>query len=147
MGKAIWTFMEYVRGSGRGEITEWVKDLEDEPEAEFFDILRRLAVTPRDQWTRPEYSPLSEGISEIRFKGNKIQYRPLGFFISADGQEGSKVIHIRQYVLLLGASKKMKVWTPKDAIDTAKRRKKDVLADRSRIRIYDQYSFQSVSEN
>jgi phage-related protein len=99
--------------------------------AEFDDVLRYLSVTPRERWNRPEYSPLSDGISEIRFFADKIQYRPLGFFL----------MRANQYVLLIGASKKMQTYTPRDAKNTASRRMKEILEGRARIQIYDQYSF------
>jgi len=127
----LWTFMEYISSGGRGVISEWYKELSIEAQAEFDDTLRFLAATPRSQWQRPEYSPLSKGISEIRFKANNKQYRPLGFFIAEK----------QQYVLVIGATKKMNVYTPADAIKTAGKRMKEIHEGRSEIIIYDQYEF------
>jgi phage-related protein len=124
--------MEYVTGGGRGVVTEWYhKELSKAAGAEFDDVLRYLAITPRDDWKRPEYAPLSGGISEVRFKADRKEFRPLGFFL----------LESRQYVLLIGASKKMKTYDPPDAKKTAARRMKEVVEGRARIRIYDQYTF------
>lgn len=122
--------MEYVTEFKRREISLWYeKDLQKAGQVEFHNMLRLLSVTPREQWTRPDYAPLSGGIGEIRFKAGDLQHRPLGFFI----------IEEMQFVLLVGATKKMKIYTPKDAIETAKARRQIVLANRNRMIEYDKY--------
>lgn len=128
----LWAFMEFATLGQRRVITQWVaKDLAMEAEIELHDTLRFLSVTPRQLWTRPEYSPFDAEISEIRFKANGLQHRVFGFFLSDE----------KQYVMLIGAQKKMKIYDPRDAIETARKRRKLVLTDRSCIHEYTDYQF------
>lgn len=63
----------------------------------------------------------------MRFHANNVQYRPLGFFGP----------NRHEYTILIGASKKGKIWTPADACRGALNRMAIVLSDRRRIREYD----------
>ncbi len=119
--------MEFLTSGGRGVITDWYADLSVEAQQEFDTLLRFLAVTPRNMWTRPEYSPLTPEISELRFKANNVQHRPLGFFL----------IDLKQYVMVIGSTKKGKIYTPREAIDTARNRKQMISDGRSQIREYE----------
>jgi hypothetical protein len=130
-------FMEVLSSGGRGYITDWYQDLEVDAQAEFDQTLIVLAGMPRRLWTRPEFSPLEGGICEVRFFADGKQYRPLG----CDGPGNNR------FTILVGAYKKMFAWTPRDARETAKRRRQQVLSGSRRIRVYDQYSFKDVSEN
>ena len=119
--------MEFETLGGRGVITQWVdKETEFEAEIEFHATLRVLAVTPRDLWTRPEYAPFDPEISEIRFFANQLQHRVFGFFL----------LDVSQYVMLVGATKKGRIYNPREAVDTARKRKKLIIADRGQIREY-----------
>jgi Phage derived protein Gp49-like (DUF891) len=110
-----------------GVITEWVdKEIEVEAEIEFHAILRQLENTPRELWVRPDYAPLDPEIGEIRVKANRVQHRVFGFFLT----------EAKQFVMLIGSKKKGKNYIPRDAIDTARKRRKLVLADRSYIHEY-----------
>jgi hypothetical protein len=124
----IWTIQTYVRARGTDAIEEW--GVSAGALATFDAALEYLAQRAPIDWERPEYAPLhgnASGLSEIRFKHGGIQYRPLGFV-------GPLPL---EFTILLGASKKGNVWTPHSAIDTALRRKDEVLADRSTIRPYE----------
>lgn len=119
--------MEFVTLGGRGVITQWAdKEIEVEAEIEFHATLRVLEVSPRDQWTRPDYAPFDPEIGEIRFFANQLQHRVFGFFLSdAD-----------KYVMLTGATKKGRIYNPREAVETARNRRKLIIADRSQIREY-----------
>lgn len=124
--------MEFMTPGGRGVITQWVaKEIEMEAENEFHAILRHLENTPRDLWVRPDYAPFDPEIGEIRFKANRVEHRVFGFFL----------LEARQYAMLVGAQKKGKIYTPRDAIETARKRRKIVLADRSCIHEYKGHQF------
>jgi len=116
-----------------GCISDWYrKDIVSaSARAEFDKTLRDLRILAAKDWSRPDYSALSgkhSGIGEIRFKGDKREYRPLGFFLTGDAQE--------TFVILIGAHKKMGKWTPLEARDSAIERRKDVLRDRTYIGDY-----------
>src|SRR5687768_985489 len=126
MAHPIWTFVEFQTLSGRGVITEWVSDRGDEAEEEFHGILRDLAVSPRALWVRPVYDVFNPEIGEIRFKVSKVQHRVFGFFLT----------DVRQYVMVMGATKKGNNYTPRDAVNTASKRKRLIDTDRSQLRAY-----------
>src|SRR5690349_21753032 len=121
MGKPIWVFMERTTPSGRGVVSDWYdKDIEAEAQDEFDDILRNLAVTPRELWVRPVYDTMTPEFGEIRFFANKLQHRVFGFFLQGTNQ----------YVMLVGCTKKGKNYTPRDALKNVLWYKSTVLANR-----------------
>ncbi len=125
----MWLFCEFVTEGGRGTITEWYKGLLVEAQRDFEDRVRYLANVPRRLWSLPYYRQLTVHIGEIRFKANRTQYRPLGFFGPEEGQ----------FTLLMGAREKDRKFIPKDAITQSEQRRKIVLVDKRRIREYDPY--------
>lgn len=131
MSQPIWSFMELETVGGRGVISQWVDDIAMEAEEEFHGILRNLEIAPRLLWVRPVYDVFDPEIGEIRFKANKLQHRVFGFFLT----------DIKQYVMLIGATKKGQNYTPRDAVATARKRKKLVDSDRSQLRVYTDYKF------
>ena len=125
-------FMEVVSWGQRGFVTDWYeKELELEAQEEFDGTLTILAATPRADWDRPPFSPLANGICEIRFFANGKQYRPLGW----DGPEKN------QFTILVGAYKKARTWKPPDARKIAEKRRTEVLNGIRKVRPYDQYKF------
>jgi len=119
--------MEFATLGGRGVLSQWAdKEIEFEAEIEFHATLRVLEVTPRDLWTRPEYAPFDPDISEIRFFANSLQHRVFGFFL----------FDVNQYLMLVGATKKGKIYNPREAVETARKRRKLIVKDRSQIREY-----------
>lgn len=130
--------MERITVNGRGVITDWYrKEIEPSAQEEFDLILPQLAASPRDLWVRPPYSALTPEFGEIRFKANNLQHRVFGFFL-----EGTN-----QYVMLVGATKKGKNYTPADALRNAPWYKTTVLANRRLMRKYGEHLFQDVSED
>lgn len=132
MGKAIWIFMERTTPSGRGVISDWYKkDIEAEAQDEFDDVLRNLAVTPRDLWIRPPYDTMTPEFGEIRFFSNRLQHRVFGFFL-----EGTN-----QFIMLVGATKKGETYTPRDALKNTPWYKTTVLTNRKLLIKYDKHNF------
>ncbi|MDX6575123.1 MAG: Phage derived protein Gp49-like [Blastocatellia bacterium] len=131
MGRSIWTFVEIETVGGRGVITDWVEDLDMEAEEDFHGILRGLEVAPRALWVRPVYDVFDPEIGEIRFKANGLQHRVFGFFLT----------ELSRYVMLIGATKKGRSYNPRDAVNTARKRKKLIQSDRSQLRDYTDHKF------
>ena len=125
----LWTYLEFLTTGGRSAITEWYDDLADEAQQDFDDLLRYLAVTPRHLWERPKFAPVTGhgGLGKLRFKANRIQYRPIGYFGPKAGQ----------FTLLIGAEERNRRWVPRDAPNQASNRRAIVEADNHRIRVYD----------
>jgi hypothetical protein len=132
MGEPLWIFMERTTQSGRGVISDWYrKDISAEAQDEFDDILRNLAVTPRDLWIRPVYDTMTPEFGEIRFFASKLQHRVFGFFLE----------NTNHYVMLVGATKKGAMYTPRDALKNTPWYKTTVLTNRKLLRKYEQHKF------
>lgn len=104
-----------------GTLTDWYQDeLSGTAQAEFDRVLRSLAKRPLSEWERPLYGILhhqGETFGEIRFdeKGKK-QYRPMGCPVPKEWRLDAD---IEEFAIVVGASKKMKIWTPRSALDAA----------------------------
>ena len=128
-------FMEVVSWGDKGFLTEWYKDeLDDEGKAEFDSLLITLAAAPRLSWSMPDFKPLGGGICELRFPASKKAYRPLGY----DGPSPN------QFTILVGAYKKMRQWTPRDAQRTAAKRRREVATGARKVRKYAEHLFTDV---
>lgn len=116
----IWSFKVFVGLDGRDTFEEWVTSLNADAQERIKAMIRRLSVTKI--WGRPFFDIIHghKGIHEIRVKAKNIQYRPLDCF-GPDPQT---------FTLLIGASKKERVWSPKNAIKTAGKRRKLIYNDR-----------------
>jgi Gp49-like protein DUF891 len=89
--------------------------------ARFLSRLKILAQLPRPEWHEGYCKSLEgecDGLYEIRFQADKVQQRPLGFFLS-DGT----------FLILFWATEKNGRFVPKAACEIAQRRKKEVQAD------------------
>jgi hypothetical protein len=125
----LWTFKSYVSPSGRVAIVDWYGRQTVEVQGAFDVVLEFLEQRPRDEWRRPDFDLLSgklREIGEIRFKADRKQIRILGFF----GPDPA------QFTLLVGSSKKGKQYDPKEALETALRRKSEIDADRTRAHVF-----------
>jgi hypothetical protein len=118
-----WTFRVFIKSNGVDAFEEWLEGQKDvDAEERIRAIIRRMTVTK--QWTRPYFDAIHghKYIHEIIVKGKDKQYRPLGCF--GPGPQ--------TFTLLVGATKKGKVWTPPNAKETAERRRKLVFEDKRR---------------
>ena len=116
--KISWAFYGYCTLAGGEEVQEWFDGLLEEEQDEARDVLVYLRSQPVNLWSKPEYFPLGDGLSEIRFKVNSLNrvYRIYGFF----WPKGERF----SYTLLLGRDKK--VGNPKHEIAEARKRKSRV---------------------
>jgi hypothetical protein len=92
--------------------------------ARFLSRLKILAQLPRAEWHEGYCKKLEgecDGLFEIRFQADKVQQRPLGFFLG----DGS-------FVILFWATEKNDRFDPRAACEIALRRKRGVLADGKR---------------
>jgi len=97
-----WTFYGYQTPAGGKGVQEWFDGLLEEEKDEARDRIGYLQKLPVAQWRKPEFAPLGDGLSEIRFRVNTVNkvVRIYGCFWPK---------HLRfSYSLLLGAEKKVK---------------------------------------
>lgn len=122
----IWTFKVFVRLNGRNPFHEWLTSLDADAEEKIRATIKLLSVSKT--WNRPHFAKLRgyDNIYEIIVKGRDKQYRPLGCY-----GPGPQI-----FTLLIGASKKSKVWTPPSAKETAEKRCKLVYTDRRYLNDY-----------
>jgi hypothetical protein len=116
-----WTIRCYVSVHGNDEIGAWYDSQRPTVQAKFVSRLRFLAQTPRAGWRREPFDLLHgecEGLGEIRFSADKVQYRPLGFFSPG-----------MVFTLVLCPTKKGKKFEPKSSCAIALKRKKEIQAD------------------
>lgn len=120
----LWTFRTYVSRRGTDEIRAAYDWAGKEVQGRFLARLRTLANLPLREWNENYCKKLSgecEGLWEIRFKGARVQHRPLGYH-SADGE----------FTILLWAREKDHRFVPPNACEQALQRKSEVLADPER---------------
>ena len=116
----LWVFRSYVSPNGRDVIQKWCEDVGAGAHAAFDVVLETLAQQPIDEWGRPEFAPLSgrhKKIGELRFDFKKLEYRPMGFFGP----------NRHEFTILIGATKKGKIYDPRDANYTAVTRMAEVI--------------------
>lgn len=112
-----WHFRYYVAADGSSDIVDAYKRGGAALQARFLSRLREIAQLPHEEW-RDRCKMLSgecSGLSEIRFKANGVQQRPLGY------RSG-----INQYTILFWAEERGAKWVPRDACARAIERKTSV---------------------
>jgi hypothetical protein len=124
-----WTFKVFVDEKGIDVIGKWRKDL---PLGDKARIRIRLAYMKTIKiWEPPLVKKLQgkkyDPIYEIRISGNKVEYRPLGFYGPDE----------KDFTLVIGARKKSgkrgkPSWEPHDARETAKKRYELIQIDKSK---------------
>ena len=123
----IWAFRCYVDARKTELMENWYRQRTVEARAIFLSRLRFLAATPRHQWVRPYFDLLSAecaGLGEIRFKANRTQYRPLGFF--SPGQV---------FTFVNCAVEKDGSFVPKSACSIGLNRKKEIESNSERCHV------------
>ena len=128
MAKKTWTFLDFLVDGRRNDIYDWMKNLPAAASARLDALISYLEVT--EHWRRPEFDALHgkkyRGIAELRFKADKIQYRPLG----CHGPER------RQFTLLIGCEKKGPIYRPASARETAVARRQDLSANPTWVEVH-----------
>lgn len=125
----FWTFRSYRSANGKCVVRRWCRESGPKVEAAFDTVRKFLEQRELNDWERPEFAPLSgkhSGLHEIRFKAGGVQRRIFGIL----GSSG------KDFTMLMPCSKKNPNYDPRDALDTALRRKKEVETDPTRAATY-----------
>jgi hypothetical protein len=120
----IWTFVDYVEGSGRNPFAEWMRR-EIPPEAAVaingrFTLMRGMERWP-DKWVSDYQGYV--GLLEARIPYDKVQYRPLFMY---------SVVVRRQVVLLSGAIERNRK-IRRALLDAASDRREILLKEPGRV--------------
>lgn len=119
----LWTIRAYKTGGGRDVLKEWYDAQTVTVQARFDARIEFLAQCPRPEWKREAFDLLSGGgLGEIRFKADRVQHRPIGYF--GPGR--------MEFTILICAKEKGDRFVPRDACDIAENRKTEVENDHSR---------------
>jgi hypothetical protein len=121
----VWRWKDYLDDRGRNVIADWIKDLPEAAQTKLESRLLILRGLERNHWNPQYVKPLVgySGVLEIRFRSNRIQYRPL--FCFGPGR--------RELTLLVGAIEKGDEFEPKGAPTTAQSRRGEIQANPNRV--------------
>ena len=108
----MWTFYDFVDERGRNVIAAWLGPLPKTVAMALNARLDLLAGLPPGEWKRPYVDAIGDGIHELRFLSNRVQYRPLWCF-------GPKRL---EATLLAGAVERGGRFAPMNAPDVARER-------------------------
>ena len=122
-----WTFLDYVDASGSNQIEAWLESLPKgarTPVRAKFAAILTIARAQR-QLLPPRFCVLHgvERMLEIKFIEGRVAYRPLACY----GPERGEV------TLLAGATERNNQYRPAGVLETANRRRAEVLSDRRRV--------------
>jgi hypothetical protein len=120
----ICRFSYYVDQSGTGDVKETYDSGSKQLRARFLGRLKTLAGLSREDWHDGYFKNLSgpcDGLSELRFKSDRVQQRPLGFHISNT-----------EFVILFWATEKGDKFSPLSACEKALKRKHEILSGTSK---------------
>jgi hypothetical protein len=109
MGAQKKAMRSYVSPTGRDKIEQWYQDLsaQEQADADVF-IANQRGIA---KWELPSYRYLFDGIGELRWPSAQKQHRLLGYFDGAT------------WIALVGCTHKQRVYTPRDCLNTARKRK------------------------
>lgn len=125
-----WTFRSYVAPNGDAEVYRWHQSQGPNVQGKFDRRLHDLQQMAPAEWRDPFTKQLEgdcDGLVEIRFKADRVQHRPLGFY--GPGR--------LEFTILLFAIERGDRFEPTDACAIALRRKDEILANVQRSRIID----------
>ena len=75
-----WAFLWYLTDSGRNNLVKWDTGLSTKAKVNRNTAMKYLRVQPLSRWSRPEASPLGNGLYVIHFKDeNSTAHRLCGF--------------------------------------------------------------------
>jgi hypothetical protein len=117
-----WEFRCFVSADGTDEIHDWFRQQSKQVRARFQSRLSMLAKLPFAEWNDTLHKALHgdcKGLNEIRFKGDRVQQRPLGF------RSGEF-----EFTILFCAKEKSNKFVPANACEKALERKREVTEDK-----------------
>ena len=126
----MWTFRTYVGPTGVEAVKDWYARQSAKVQAGFDNRVANLRQMRPEEWRAPYSKQLDgecDGLVELRFKADRVQRRPLGFF-------GPQRM---EFTLLFFAIEKDGTFVPRDACQQALRRRDVVLFDPDASAVFD----------
>lgn len=113
----------YLTPAGNNVLADWYADLSVQRKADMDEFVSNMRKTK--DWSMPSYRPRLRGykaLGELRWTSENVKHRIIGFF--ADGV----------WYALVGCTHKGNVYTPHDALDTAKKYRELIISKNTRER-------------
>jgi len=88
-----WTFLGFETALKNRLVQDWFDGLPEEAQDEARDNLAYLQHAAIGEWKRPRFSPLDDGISEVRFSADGKTYRIYGCFWLDGAQQSYTFLH------------------------------------------------------
>lgn len=125
----LWALLSFETDFGTNVVESWDAEKTFEAEIAFNELVKNARKTKDHfQWTSWRHPMRGEagklGLVELGFKASGRQYRVLSIF------DGTK-----RLVMLSVCYHKGKIWTPKEAVETAMKRAKQVLAKKAKLNV------------
>jgi Phage derived protein Gp49-like (DUF891) len=120
-----WTFRSYVSPDGEDLVASWYQAQSPTVQAKFDRRLHDLRQMAPHEWREPFTKQLEgncDGLVELRFKADRVQHRPLGFYGPVR----------MEFTIIFFAIEKGSRFEPADACATGIRRKNEVLQNPGR---------------
>jgi hypothetical protein len=121
----LWSFRCYLSPDGTDEIRKAHDSEERQTRKKFHSRLKILAALPFEEWHNGvlyrELHGECFGLGEIKFKGDNVKQRPLGFRSSE-----------YEFAILFWAHERGNKWVPLKACQRALERKAEVIANKDR---------------
>jgi hypothetical protein len=105
----------YVSPAGNNKVAEWYRNLSVQAKSDADEFLSNMRKT-RD-WQMPVYRPrlhAGDGLGELRWTSENKQHRLLGFFSAGS------------WYAVVGCIHKQQIYSPADALEMAKKYKKQI---------------------
>ena len=119
-----WKFQVYADRSGRSDVQSTIDRLSTRTGERFGALIRHLAVTPRENWERPQAAKLTGFIDlyEIRFNDGDVPCRPTGYFDLLG----------HSFIIALFVTKNRNGYHPKKPFDIADQRRRQISKNEAR---------------
>ena len=98
--------------ASRNKIADWLNDLSPQERADAEEFIKNMRKTL--DWRPPLYKRLRGGLGELRWRSNNKQHRLIGFFVGY------------AWYAVIGCTHKQRIYSPPDALETARIRKRQI---------------------
>ena len=116
----------YVSPAGNNKIADWYRDLLPQEKADTDEFLKDMRKT--NEWRMPNYRPSLKGyrgLGELRWASENKQHRLVGYLKAG------------VFFALVGCTHKQQIYSPRDALDMAEKRKKEITDGKVKTVAYD----------